>query len=73
MSEVGVIVEETNRMLIDRFCRDIANKAQRYGVHIDPERSRVECIDDELMRDNSYRLVIQFALKGSEDFDGGQI
>lgn len=33
----------------------------------DPERSRVECIDDELMRDNSYRIVIQFALKGSED------
>lgn len=45
----------------------ITNEAQRYGVHIDPERSRVERIDDELMQDNSYRIVIQFALRGSEE------
>lgn len=73
MSDIGVIAEETNRMLIDRFCRDIANAAQRYGVHIDPERGRVECIDDELMQDNSYRIVIQVTLNKREEFDGRQI
>ena len=73
MSDIGVIAEETNRMLIDRFCRDITNEAQRYGVHIDTERSRVECIDDELMRDNSYRIVIQVTLNKREEFDGRQI
>lgn len=26
MSDIGIIAEETNRMLIDRFCRDIANE-----------------------------------------------
>ena len=67
MGDIGISAEETNRMLIDRFCRDIANAAQCYGIHIDPERSRVERIDDELMRDNSYRIVIQFALRGGED------
>ena len=32
MSDIGIVAEETNRMLIDRFCRDIANEAQRYGA-----------------------------------------
>lgn len=73
MSDIGIITEETNRMLVDRFCRDISNRAQYYGACIDPERSRVERIDDELMQDNSYRITIQFVLKGSDDFDGGQI
>lgn len=73
MSDIGIIAEETNRMLIDRFCGDIANEAQRYGVHLDPKRSRVERIDDELMQDNSYRIVIQVTLNKCEEFDGGQI
>ena len=73
MSDIGVIAEETNRMLIDRFCKDIENEAQRYGIHIDPLRSRVERIDDELMQDNSYRIVVQVTLNKREEFDGGQI
>lgn len=36
-------------------------------------RSRVERIDDELMRDNSYRIVIQVTLNKREEFDGRQI
>ena len=73
MSDVGIVAEATNRMLINRFCRDISNQAQRYGVRIDPERSRVECVDDELMQDNSYRIVIQVTLNKREEFDGRQI